>query len=280
MKGKTGNFFAAKVNYHVFRKCRPDWHVIPRLLDEYEITYLVEGKARYTVDGKDYELETGDILCLTDGMEKKAVTYPDNLMHCFSVNYDYMCPSPRSKPPSFPMISHIGLRKDIIDLFRELTVCWAGRQEGYMIKVGALLMLIIHRLSEILIYNIDTEAGDRRINKAIRYIMLHYSDKLTVKGLAMQVNLNETYFGRLFKEKMKMTVRQYITQVRVQNAEKMLQTGKHKVQEVAEHCGFSDVNHFYNSFRVLKGAPRERAHSREEAEQSPPPPPPPVPGGK
>jgi AraC-like DNA-binding protein len=274
MKDKGGGYFVPKVTYQVFRKCRPDWRVIPRLLDECEITYLIEGKARYTINGKDHELETGDLLCLAEGMEKKAVTYPESLMHCFSVNYIPMYPSSKSKPPSFPVLSHIGIRKDIIDLFRELTICWSGQQEGYMMKAGALLMLIIHRLSEILIYNVDTETGDYRINKVIRYIMMHYPNKLTVKGLAGQVNLNETYFGRLFKVKMGITVNQYITQIRVQNAESMLQTGKHKVHEVAEYCGFSDINHFYNLFKELRGFPPSRCIPRGGGHSYTPPPPP------
>jgi AraC-like DNA-binding protein len=251
VKGKFVDYFVPRVTYQVFRKCRPDWQVISRVLDENEITYVIEGKARYTIDGKNYELEAGDVLCLTEGMEKEAVTYSDNLMHCFSVNYIPLHSG--SKAPSFPLLSHIGIRKDVIDLFRELTVCWTEQWEGYMMKAGALLMMIIHRLAEILIYNIETEAGDYRINKAIRIIALNYQNKLTVKNLANQVHLNRFYFGRLFRQKMGMTVNQYIIQVRVRNAENMLQTGHYKVQEVAEHCGFSDAIHFYKLFRSLRG---------------------------
>jgi transcriptional regulator GlxA family with amidase domain len=38
----------------------------------------------------------------------------------------------------------------------------------------------------------------------------------------------------------------------------MLQTGNLKVREVAEQCGFSDVVHFYKSFRALRGFPPSR----------------------
>jgi two-component system response regulator YesN len=133
-----------------------------------------------------------------------------------------------------------------------------------MMKTSAQLMLIIHRLSEILIYNIDSEAGDYRINKAARIITLNYSNKLTVKNIARQVHLNKYYFGRLFKQEMGMTVNQYIIQIRVRNAESMLQTGNYKVQEVAEHCGFSDVIHFYKLFMALRGFPPSRCIPRNK----------------
>jgi len=264
VKEKAIDYFVPRVIYQVFRKCRPDWHLYTHFLENNEITYVIEGKACYTIDGKDYELAAGDLLCLTEGMEKKAVTYADNLMHCFSVNYTPLYPSSRAKRPSFPMISHIGIRKDIIDLFHELTICWTGQRQDYVMKAGAQLMLILHRLAEILIYNIDSEAGDHRITKAIRIIALNYSNKLTVKNLAHQVHLNKFYFGRLFKKRMGMTVNQYIIQVRVRNAENMLQTGNYKVQEVAEQCGFSDVIHFYKLFMALRGFPPSRCIPRNK----------------
>ena len=258
MKEAIFDDYVPKIFYHVFRKCRPDWYVRPHLVDNNDITYIMEGKARYTINGEVHDLGPGDLLCLTDGMEKEAVTFPRNLAQLFTVNFSSLHPDSKNRPPSFPVKCHIGLRQDIIDLFRELTICWSRQQGGYITKTRALLMLILHRLSEILIFDVDPRAGDYRIDKAIQTIALHYSDKLTVKGLAEQVNLDEVYFGHLFKKETGMTVHQYIMRVRVRNAENILQTGNHKVHEVAEHCGFSDVVHFYKTFKDIKGFPPSR----------------------
>ncbi|MCL2139413.1 MAG: AraC family transcriptional regulator [Treponema sp.] len=258
MKEQISDDFVPKIDYHVFRKCTPDWRLHPHFVNGYDLTYLVEGKARYTINGEPVDLGPGDIIYLTDGAEKEAVTFPQNLMHCFAVNFNPLNPSAKSRPPLFPVTSHIGLRQDIIDSFRELTISWSRQQDGYIMKTRALLMLILHRLSEILIYNTDSTTGDYRINKAAHTIAMQYSDKLTVKRLAGQVNLDEAYFGHLFKKETGMTVHQYITMIRVRNAENMLQSGNYKVNEVAEHCGFSDVIHFYKSFRALRGFPPSR----------------------
>jgi AraC-like DNA-binding protein len=105
--------------------------------------------------------------------------------------------------------------------------------------------------------------GDYRINKITRFIAMHYSDKLTVKDLAELVNLNKAYLGRLFKQQTGLSIDQYIIQIRVHNAEIMLQSGDYKVQEVAEHCGFSDVFHFYKSFRSIRGFSPSRCKPRK-----------------
>jgi len=258
MKEAINDDFVPKISYLVYRKCKPDWRLSPHIVDNNDLTYIIGGKACYTINQKAYELCTGDVLFLRDGTEKEAFTYPNDLMRCFSVNFSGLHPSLKSKPPSFPKVSAIGLRQDIIDMFKELTINWSNQQSGYIMKTRALLMMILHRLSEIIIFNINSDAGDFRVNKAARTIAMHYSDKLTVKDLAEQVQLDEAYFGHLFKQKMGMTVHQYIMQIRVRNAENILQTGTHKVHEIAEHCGFSDVVHFYKTFKSLRGFPPSR----------------------
>ena len=258
MKEATSDDFVPKISYHVYRICSPDWQLRPHLVDNNDLTYIIGGKARYTINRKVYELGTGDVLFLSEGAEKEAITFPQDLMHCFSVNFSSLHPSSKSKPPALPMVSAIGLRQDIIDMFKELTINWSNQQSGYIMKTRALLMMILHRLSEIIIFDIDSEAGDFRVNKVARTIAMHYSDKLTVKELAEQVQLDEAYFGHLFKQKMGMTVHQYIMQIRVRNAENMMQTGTYKVHEISEHCGFSDVVHFYKTFKALRGFPPSR----------------------
>ena len=261
MKQTINDDYVPRIYYSVFRKCRPEWQLRPHCVDRHDITYIIKGKARYTINGKHYELGQGDLLCLTNGMEKEAVTYPNSLMHCFSTNFDSIYPESHCPPPSFPLVSHIGLRRELIDLFKEMTINWSNQQEGYIMRTRALFMLILNHLSEILIYKTDKMTDDYRINKTIRFITMHYADKITVKSLAEQLHLNEAYLGHLFKKETGITVHQYIKQIRVRNAENMLQSGGYKVSEAAEHCGFSDVFHFCKSFKELRGFPPSKCTS-------------------
>jgi len=262
MKEPVFDNFIPKIDYFVYRKCTPNWRLTTWFVSGYDITYVIEGKARYTIDGKNYELGTGDLLYLTEGTRKEAITFSNNLMHCFAVNFSQFSPVSKGALPPFPILNHIGRRKDIIDLFKELSVSWLEQQCGYIMKTRALLTLILHRLSEILVFNINSTPGDYRINRVIQTITQHYSDKLTVKELAEQVRLDEVYFGHLFKKETGMTVHQYINQIRIKNAENLLQDSNSKIYEVAEQCGFSDVVHFYKAFKSLRGFPPSRCLSK------------------
>lgn len=258
MKDSSFENFIPKIDSFSFKKCAPDWHINSEFVNGYDITYIVEGKAKYNIDGKSYDLGQGDLIFLTDGTRREAVTFPHNTFQFYNVCFSQLTPGTKSKLPVFPLTTHITLRRDIIDLFRELHISWSEQQEGYVMKTRALLLLIIHRFSELLIYNINSTPGDYRINKMLQIIEKRYAEKITVKELAQQVNLDEAYFGFLFKKETGLTVHQYINKIRIKNAEAMLQSGDYKIYEIADNCGFSDVVHFYKSFKVLHGFPPSR----------------------
>jgi len=253
MKKTVFDNFIPEITDHVFRKCGPDWRSPLNTINDYSLVYVVKGYAHYTINGKTHEIIPGSLLCLKEGDLVEAAAGSPNPMQHYEVSFRQKYQNTDISGVLFPPVNSIGLRQDIIDIFRELTVCWTERHRGYPMKCQALLMLILHRLSEIIIYNVDSAPGDYRINKITRYISKHYAEKLTVENLASQIHLDTDYFGQIFKKKTGKTVHQYINQVRVQNAELMLQTGNYKVHEAAERCGFSDIFHFYKKFRSLRG---------------------------
>jgi AraC-like DNA-binding protein len=219
------------------------------------LTYIVEGAARYTINAETVDLEQGDLLVLPKGNIRKAAIFPDRLMHCFAVDFTLRNSRNHELPPPLPVKTSLGRREDIIHLFHELSFTWAGKQPGYIIKSKGLFLQILHRFLEIIVYKVGPTTGDHRISKVVNYITAHYSEHITVKMMAEMANLNSTYFGVLFRQTMGIGLNQYLIQTRVTNAEHMLSSGEYKVGDVAEVCGFTDVSHFYKQFKQLKGFP-------------------------
>jgi len=255
MKRTIFDDFVPEITGHIFRKCGPDWHIPLNAVNDYNLIYIIKGNATYKINGATHEIQPGDLICLRDGDLVEAVAGSQNLMQHFDVSFHQKYQNSRTPAEEglFPPVYSIGIRQDVIDLFRELTVCWNERHSGYIMKCQALLMLILNRLSEIIVYDVDSASGDYRINRIIRYISLHYAEKLTVEKLASRIHLDPDYFGQIFKKRTGKTIHQYINQIRIQNAELLLQSGHYKVHEAAERCGFSDIFHFYKKFRSLRG---------------------------
>ncbi|MDR1469612.1 MAG: AraC family transcriptional regulator [Spirochaetaceae bacterium] len=241
------------IQYLVFRRCPADWRLKPHLVSNYDITYVVKGRARYTVGRTLHEVSPGTLLCFSEDTRKAAVTYPDELMHCYSVNVILSNAAGQKVTPPFPAVSNIGVKDDLIRLFNDLVYTRLERQPGYGLKCQGLLILLIHRLLELTVYHTSAPGNDSRIQKATRFIARHYAERLTVRGLALAAGLNPAYFGVLFKQVTGFTVNRYIAMTRVRNAKNLLQSGGYRVSEAAEACGYCDVFHFYKQFRALTG---------------------------
>jgi AraC-like DNA-binding protein len=265
------NFSVTDINYFIFRKCTPIWRLKDCIVSPpCEVTYLIKGSARYTIDGINHEVSAGDLIYLCEGSMKKAITYPDKLMHCFSVDFTAADPTDNEGDVTlpFPMISHIGVQNDIVQLFHEFNYTWMDRQPGYIIKSRGILLLILHRLLELTVYNNDTVIKDYRVEQVIRYINQHYGERLTVEKLSSIVSLNSAYFGALFSKETGTSVNHYIAKIRIRNAENILRSGAYKVTDVAEQCGYSDIYHFYKQFKAITGLPPSRFLPRRTLKKS------------
>jgi AraC-like DNA-binding protein len=244
-----------RIDYVVYRKCTPAWNIYEQELKSWDFTYVIQGNARYTIDGESYMLAPGDLLCLPSGTVRKAVTWPGRLMHCFSVDFQLKDFKGRPAYLPFPVLSHLGLKDDIIRIFHELCFTWLEKQPGYAIKAAGHLLLILSRFYELIMYNTDSVSGDSRINKLITYIAAHYSEKITLKKMAEMLGLNCHYLGTLFKSGMGCTFNQYLIRTRIKHAENMLKSGEFTVQEAADIVGFSDSFYFYKKFKSIMGFP-------------------------
>jgi AraC-like DNA-binding protein len=243
------------IHYIVFRQCSPAWRLLPHRVSNFDITYIIQGRACYTIDDIKYELSAGDLLCLPENVKKEAATYPSQLMHCFSVNFHPKNLDMRSVKLPLPMINHIGVRNDLIQLFDDLVYSWREHRSGYMLKCRGILSLILCHIFETAVFETFSCDQDNRIKNTILYITKNYAKKITVKKLAAMAGLNTAYFGVLFKRVTGVKVNQYIANVRIHNAKTMLKSGAYRVAEVAECCGYSDAFHFYKHFKSIAGIP-------------------------
>lgn len=241
------------IGYLIYRKCTPSWEIAENVISFYDITYVVEGRGYYIINGVTHEVKKGDLLCVPRGSLRKAYSSVDELMHLYSANFMLYDMNGELAELPLPLVSHIGIKSDLIGLFRELSNAWVRKEPGYLIKTRGLLLVIIHRLIELILLKKDSASTDYRVKKAISYISENYASNITVKELAEMVGLNPVYFGALFKKETGMLVHQYLAQTRINHAQAMLQNGECNVTEAAERCGYKDLSHFRKQFKMIKG---------------------------
>ena len=87
------------------------------------------------------------------------------------------------------------------------------------------------------------------IQKALEYIGLNLSEKITSEDIANKTNLSVSYLLRLFKEEIGDTITGYIAKKRCQKAAELLRESSLPIQEISSFVGYPDNNYFVKVFK-------------------------------
>lgn len=92
------------------------------------------------------------------------------------------------------------------------------------------------------------DAPFRDLNAPVEYIRAHYMEAITVTELAQVTCLSVSALERRFKKHTGKTPRQYITEVRLDQARLLILETNNSLGEIAQKTGFSDQSHFTRSY--------------------------------
>ena len=96
------------------------------------------------------------------------------------------------------------------------------------------------------------------------------SSNITVEELSGKVHLNRTTLQRVFRQMYGVSIFEYRTQVRMQEAKNMLLDDNLSVTEIASLCGYSNPGKFSAAFKKLFGTtPTKWRSSRRSASRLP-----------
>lgn len=90
---------------------------------------------------------------------------------------------------------------------------------------------------------------DERLAKLLDYIAANVDRQLTIEELADIACLTESYLIRAFKQGLGITPLKYITQKKVQHAQKLLLSTKDSIQSIGNAVGFDDTSYFIRLFK-------------------------------
>lgn len=94
---------------------------------------------------------------------------------------------------------------------------------------------------------------DRRIDRVISKIKKDPARPWDIAALAALVNLSPSRFRHLFKQETGTTPAQFLKELRVRKAQRMLRTTFLSVKQILKHVGITSNTHFVHDFRRLYG---------------------------
>lgn len=100
---------------------------------------------------------------------------------------------------------------------------------------------------------VDYPTKNRIVKCMLSYIHEHYTEYLSIQQIAQHCNVNPNYASQLFNQEMDKTFSCYLTELRIEEAVRLLQTTDLPVSEVAAKIGYRDYFYFAKVFKKTRG---------------------------
>ena len=104
----------------------------------------------------------------------------------------------------------------------------------------------------------DKEAESGRIQKVKQYVSEHFSESLMLSDLAELVGMSSVSFSRFFHQRTGRTLSEYIVDIRLGHAARMLVDTSMNISEICYACGFNNLSNFNRIFKARRNCtPRD-----------------------
>ncbi|MFD0961100.1 helix-turn-helix domain-containing protein [Paenibacillus chungangensis] len=247
---------------------------------DYVFTYVEQGEADLWLDGVEYHVSEGDVFLMSPFIPHIIRTTTTVPLIQYIFHFDLYYDEERSKRkeigynkhehkkwdfeknafnPIHP-ISSVN-RADRIQLknrFLMMHRAFLDNHDGNALLLKAICMeylfLFIKNQPNIKSDKSKMSKGWVSIEKAVNCIHEQYwNSQLNNELISKHVNLSTNHLSYLFKDQLNVSIRQYITHVRIEIAKKKIIEGKETMTTIAEQTGFSSIHMFSRSFKNTVG---------------------------
>ncbi len=245
---------------------------VPEAVDYIEIMYMVEGHADFEMENRRVSsADKGDICIFNSRIGAKKISFGKGGIRCVSIvilvdalkeelNRFFGTTRFSSETPFEYVISadsciSFAANEMLRTIFTELVLLPAsyGEYHRKLLTLRAILALMDDNGGNSQTYSYFSGDSSNKVHAARKILGENIAQDISIEDLAEKVNLNRTTLQRVFKQMYGVSVYQYRTQVRMQEARNLLVEGKHSVMEIAGICGYSNASKFSAAFKKCLG---------------------------
>lgn len=236
-----------------------------RTIKNYEVDYYISGSRLMTINGDHFAVNNGTIVFRKPG--DLATSVGDYNCYCLTLDFshkksflcgeyerdradDYM--QEISSNHLLELIPHhfvVRNNAEYIKIFDKLNYNYHNIH-GKETSAFLLNQLFFLMLSDIFSYKRNEKPDEKHIlYSTCKYVQENFSNPITVKQLAENVSLSQSYFMKIFKKMSNTTPAEYIISFRLSNAKQLLLETNLTIAQIAEQCGFNDASYFSYYFK-------------------------------
>ena len=245
------------------------------------LRFITRGEAVFKINGEEIIVHKNEIAYIPEGAVMSCWALSDNI-EFYSIRF---CVTARLNDSDFlgeyfhiPTITK-NAQESVLTYFQEIYQSATSQNPSRLFRIRGNLELILayltqranaegeaevpsehdvpdaHSLEAIRRRNAKTQNINRdpRIQVVVDYLTPHLNESFTIQSLSEMAQVSQTSFRRLFKAHTGKSPSDYIPELRMTSAARMLLTSDREIAEIGYQVGFSDANYFSRTFRQVFG---------------------------
>lgn len=222
--------------------------------DEHILIYVIKGEMKYIIENSIFSIKENDFLFIqkdvyftkddfSNDCKYASITVKDDIFEKYDILKEII---------DLKVVSVSDSKKHIFEgIIQKIKDEGASDGENSKLLTD---IYIAELIALILRYKLSYETKDADITKSIlSYINENYAKDISLEAISSYFSLSKCHFSKKFKSNMGIGINEYITSVRISNAEKLLTTTNMSITEVAYRVGYNDSNYFSSVFKKING---------------------------
>lgn len=244
--------------------------------DFWEFIYVYKGSGQVVTGHAQYKAEAGDMFI-----------YPPHVMHMeyaggkeqlsmkvLSIinasDMDFMSFWPMGDP-AYVKISGLWLCDAFDRIINRMMEELSHMDTAYTVRLKALSFEFLSYLVKYVEQNNEKSAPNPQhahVIKTKQYIEEHYSQNIKLTDIAAETYVSMYYLSHLFKEYTGYSPMNYLTSLRINKAQNLLEFSDYSISEISTIVGYDDLQHFSNAFKKRAGLSPRAYRNRLQGDKS------------
>jgi AraC-like DNA-binding protein len=249
----------------------PNWHFHPH----FQLFTVLEGSGTRFIGDDIRHFEAGDTVFLAPNMphlwrsdrayfERDSTLKTQGIVVYFTE--DFLGKDFFEKPEMYALKQLLTLSERGLDIQNELKLILV-KELMELEKLSGFegilkLLFILQKLAQSTDYQFITSLNyennhkvseTERMRLVHEYVLKHYKEKISLSAVAALTNMTEAAFCRYFKSRTNKTFSDFVSEIRIGHACKLLMDDKISIAQVCYESGYNTVSNFNSQFKAMKG---------------------------
>lgn len=228
-----------------------------RILKEYQINYITDGKGVLESEDNHYQLKPGSLLIIRPGAWHRYKPFRQTGWKEQYIGFNGVIAgqffSHSFFLPNQPVIQ-VGIREEIIDTYLKIFDLVKEEKPGFQQIASG---LVIKLMGYIFSFETQKEFTGKHIAPIIeeaRFKMREKVDQvLDMEKLAQEYHIGYSYFRKMFKSYTGVAPHQYHLELKMMRARELLLSTNKSIKEISFELGFQSIHYFSRIFKIKTG---------------------------